>query len=172
MTAHVISHHGVHRKRAFALAWRRFGVFSLAVAAVAVGTWLAPRLVETPLAVVKTPAPTIEAEPPKGEVGASALKPLEFNPMAPLPRAAPQRQRPRTAAAVPLDAETGVGDDYEVLSAAELDGISQARAEDGASQFAPAPQAATTAAEELAGARESVNVEDQSGQSRRRTRRR
>jgi len=121
MTATVISHPRPRRKRgsAWGSALRRLGALVLTVAvlgAVAVFTPHAP----APQPRVAAPTPTIEA-------AASVVDEVDVAldlAGAPLPV---QRSR-RVRSGVPLNAAAvAVADGYEILSAAELDAISQAR---------------------------------------------
>jgi len=125
MTAHVISHRRPRGKRgnAWAYAGRRFGALVLTLAALTTASWLAPMMrkpAEPPLLpeLVETRAadPAPEAALFEVDIALDLLGP-------PPP---PRRQR-RQERGVPLDAAANnVPDGYEILSAAELDAISQA----------------------------------------------
>ncbi|MGD9981480.1 MAG: hypothetical protein AB7H66_07840 [Hyphomonadaceae bacterium] len=126
MSANVISHPTARRKRARASVWtmRRIGVLVVAAAAVAVASWLAPDLNRS-----TTPppaaAPQIALPQPPPARPELANADLAGGVAGPAPR-----QRTRTAPRrndVPLDAAGGEPVGYEILSAAELANISQAR---------------------------------------------
>jgi len=129
MTPDVISHRRARRKRAAAWAWaaRRFGALAVTLAALATATWLAPYFAPPAQenAVLAPPAPA------RLPVGAAAYG--EKAPAALAEIAKPNQQIPVRAAArrprpIPLDADVTPRDDgFEILSAAELAAISQAR---------------------------------------------
>lgn len=126
MTANVIQHRKPRRKRAGAWAWttRHFGLLAVALIAVFAASWLAPDMDP------RAPAPAA-APRPLPPVASAPVDPatIEIDIRADL--AAPTRTRARPVArhtGVPLNAsDTLRTDDFEILSAAELDGISQAR---------------------------------------------
>src|SRR5262245_16901290 len=114
MTATVFSHPGTHRKHGRAWVYAAGALAALAFAALAAVSWLTPQF---------TPAPP--AAPP------AALKlrlqdiDVALDLVAPAPPVEPRRvRRPRVRAPVQAAA---VSEGFEVLSAAELDAISQAR---------------------------------------------
>jgi len=124
MTAGVISDKRPSRKRALARGWTmgRFIAVALAFAALIAVIWVAPYLRPSPL---KYPEP---AEVPSAATFPELPLPVATEAPAPAP------QQPRTTrrrdTGIPLDATPApVGEDYEVLSASELAGISQARDE-------------------------------------------
>lgn len=123
MTEHVISHRRARRKRASAWGWaaRRLGALAVTIGALVTATWLAP-LVNAP--EPKLAAPTPRPEPPPVVVKWTGVI-KDF--AAAAPAAAPPRPV-RRAVGVPLDAAAdAVTDGFEVLNAAELAAISQAR---------------------------------------------
>jgi hypothetical protein len=127
MAGHVISHRKPRRKRGGAWGWaaRRLGAFMITVAALVFASWLSAR-VERPLPPAPAGLERLEAVAPAPVLPAAAETP-ELDAAAELPARAPQR-RPRRARGIPLNAAAEApADGYEVLSAAELDGISQAR---------------------------------------------
>jgi hypothetical protein len=127
MAEHVISHRTPRRKRgqrSFML--RRFGALAVTVAALAIASWLAPyyyRPAPTPpvVEVAEAPAPPPKLPPPP-DITKTVLA-ADAGP------SVAEGARPRRARrGVPLDAHTGdAGEDFEILSAGELDAISQAR---------------------------------------------
>jgi hypothetical protein len=127
MAEHVISHRKPRRKRAgwWSFAFRRFGALAVTIAALATATWLAPyyyRPAPAPPAVevAEAPAPSPKLPPPLD---------VTKNILADARLSVAERPRPRRARrGVPLDAHAGdAGEDFEILSAGELEAISQAR---------------------------------------------
>lgn len=126
MTRHVISHRKPRRKRggAWGFVLRRFGMLSVTVAALGAASWIAPYVYRPP------PPPPVEVAeipslPPKLPPPAEAIKTVARAGAAPVIQA--QRAR-RTQRGVPLDARTReASEDFEILTAAELEAISQAR---------------------------------------------
>lgn len=129
MARDVISHRTPRRKRG---SWRgyiarRLGALAVTVAALAAANWFTPLLRTSSIdpypapRIVAAPAPASEPEPILLEADVS----LDLAG----PPAAVTRPRPRrTARGVPLNASAHPHDSgYEILSAAELDAISQAR---------------------------------------------
>ncbi len=129
MAGHVISHRQPRRKRVARagagrmLVRRRFGALAITVAALGAASWLAPYLYRSP-----APPAADFAEAP------ALAKPPPAAPTKVVRRAAPEvtparAHRPRRARpGVPLDARPErPTEDFEILSAAELDAISQAR---------------------------------------------
>jgi len=125
MSGSVISHHEQRRKRAHAQAWtaRRIGVLIVAAAAIMAASWLTPELNRpaappSPPQIAMPALPTVPAELVTVDAAADLLG-------APAPR--PTRAAPRRTG-IPLNADASLrSDGYEILSAAELDAISQAR---------------------------------------------
>lgn len=120
MAESVISHHKPRRKRASAWVWtaRRVLAFALTLAAIAAATWVVPYLQPATPRFPDTQAPPVLAAPELPEPVA-IIEPLAGPPPAVRPQA---RHR-----GIPLNADAaGPGEDFEVLSASELDRISQA----------------------------------------------
>jgi hypothetical protein len=126
MTEHVISHRRPRRKRpnAWAQATRRLGMLIVTLIALAVATWIAPYVYRPELPALKAPTRSSQAPPQLAPAsGLEAAAPSE-----PAAMMTQNRRAAHTRSSVPLDANPGsAGEDYEVLSAAELDAISQAR---------------------------------------------
>ena len=124
MTSHVISHQAPRRKRgrAWGKALRRFGAFIIAVMTLTLVAWLAQRA-----PAVNNAAP---AAPPRADVVLPAAAPLvpetDQSAAAPAPRPRSIR-RVRADSVAPTASVHSQPGGFEVLSAAELDGISQAR---------------------------------------------
>jgi hypothetical protein len=124
MAEHVISHRKPRRKRRgwWSFTLRRFGALRVTLAALITASWLAPRFYRpepAPPQVAIAPAPA--SRPPSIEARQSILVAETDPSIAPAPR--PRRAR----RGVPLDAHPGAqGEDFEILSAGELDAISQA----------------------------------------------
>ena len=120
MSANVISHQEPRRKRA--------GVTIVALAGVIAASWLAIMLQHPTRAAKPTSAPAARFVQPQPEAPAAAHIEAEA---ADLARPPPRRTAVRTAqrpSGIPLDASGAVDPaGYEILSAGELDGISQAR---------------------------------------------
>jgi hypothetical protein len=121
MTAGVISHRGAPRKRAPSRGWtaRRLLAVALTLIALAAIIWVAPYL---------RPAATKGADPilPPQPVIVAPELPLPTTAEAP---AGPARRAraPQRASGIPLDGRpANPGEDFEVLTASELDAISQA----------------------------------------------
>ncbi|MGQ0531571.1 MAG: hypothetical protein ACT4OF_02635 [Caulobacteraceae bacterium] len=122
MSSHDKSHRTPRRKRT----WRaqRMAMLVVAVIGVIAASWLAPELNRpAPVAPATAPVPITQPVPPplpalaSVEVAADLAAP-------PAPRA---RRTSRRRGGVPLDAAgANEADGYEILGAAELDGISQA----------------------------------------------
>jgi hypothetical protein len=124
MSVHVISHQGPHRKRGFGP--ERFGALAVAMAALSAASWIAPYLNRS------APPPPPESTAvltPKTPPAAETVKTIATT-QAPAPPAMEARRPPPRHRGVPLDARPeDAAEDFEVLSAAELDAISQARSE-------------------------------------------
>jgi hypothetical protein len=126
MAEHVISHQRPRRKRrrAQALAARRFLALAVTMAALIAASWLAPYFYGAPL-VSQTPQLSwVEAlPPPKFPAEIKLAAKAEPPPVM-------QARPPRRGRAIPLDAlAKGMDDGFEVLTAPELAAISQARDE-------------------------------------------
>lgn len=125
MAADVISHRGANRKQAPARGWtmRRIMAVALTLAAMVAVAWVAPYLRPSATKIV---AP--QQQPPFAIAPEPALPfPVAAEAPAPVARARPQRPR-RTG--IPLDVQgASPGEDFEILTASELDAISQARGE-------------------------------------------
>ncbi|MEZ6024025.1 MAG: hypothetical protein R3C16_11570 [Hyphomonadaceae bacterium] len=123
MTAHVISHHepaGKRRRRAWLTITRHAGALAVVLCALAIASWVLIRLWQDVLA--PAPPPAVPA-PPAPQIIDLAIEP-------PVIEATPDAARPaRRNRGVPLNVEPEAvePDGYEVLSAAELDAISQER---------------------------------------------
>lgn len=124
MAADVYSQRGAQSKRAPVRGWtaRRLVAVALTVAAMAAVAWVAPYLRPTATKIASPPEqPPFAAAPPALPFPAAAET------SAPVARARPQRPR---LTGIPLDAQgANLGEDFEVLSASELDAISQAGGE-------------------------------------------
>ncbi len=130
MSADVISHQEPRGKRDGAGSWtvQRVAVLLVAVAGVIAASWLALSLEQSATAPeqVTVQAPRDEQPAPLA-VETTQLDVASDLVGAPLART-PARAAPRRRTGVPLDAGAAVEPaGYEILSAAELDGISQAR---------------------------------------------
>ncbi|MBL8545562.1 MAG: hypothetical protein JNL81_03815 [Hyphomonadaceae bacterium] len=129
MTATVIQHTRPRRKRAGAWSWtaRHFGLLAVAIIAVFAASWLAPEVAQAPTPAATTPR-TQQTSP---NLPSTLSEPTAADANAAIDLVRAQRARPRALPrnpGVPLDAvATFRADEYEILSAAELDGISQAR---------------------------------------------
>jgi len=114
MTAHVIYHHSPARKR-----WEQLAAILVTLAALVFASWLVLRVREV---LAPPPLPAAPISEHTLTIEAPVLAPEEAAPVAsaPAPRARARRS-------VPLDVAPQVAepDGYEVLSAAELDAISQ-----------------------------------------------
>jgi hypothetical protein len=128
MSAAVIQHTRPRRKRGNARSWTARHILLLVVVILGIITasWLAPDL-SSPPAPAPVGAPSQTAAPILPPVTPDATTVDIAADLAGRPLA-PQRAR-QTArqTGIPLDAAVTPRDDYEILSAAELDGISQAR---------------------------------------------
>ena len=125
MATHVISHRKPRRKRGgwWGYVFRRFGALAVTVAALATATWLAPHITRR----APPPLPSKVAEQRTGPVLPPPAGTTEVTLLIIAGETQPALPR-RTRRGVPLDAHPGdAGEDFEVLSAGELDAISQAR---------------------------------------------
>lgn len=126
MAANAISHHTPRRKRWGPYIARRLLALGITVTALGAASWLAPML-----RAPEEPAPPLperietRAEAPALEpVFTEANVTLDLTPA----RAAAPRARGRRLNGIPLNAAAeAVSEGYEILSATELDAISQAR---------------------------------------------
>jgi hypothetical protein len=128
MIANVIQHTKPRRKRGNAWSWtmRHFVLLAVVVLGIITASSLAPDLsAPRPIAPATTPQriaqpilPPITPDLMAVDVSADLAGP-------PLPVQRARQTARRTG--VPLDAHVTPSDNYEILSAAELDGISQAR---------------------------------------------
>ena len=126
MTEHVISHHRPRGKRgsAWGHAARALGALILTAAALLVANWLAPLVHHSDL--TKTSAVPVEAQPP-APPPVTALEDVNVAVDLAEHRHPARRAHPAPTG-IPLDASARLASDgFEVLSAAELDAISQAR---------------------------------------------
>ncbi len=125
MSAHVIQHTKPRRKRAHARSWtaRHLVLLAVVVAAIIAASWFAPEIA-APAAPVA--APQMAAAPQPSATPELPLIDIAADLAGPAPAPARARQTARRTG-VPLNAAVAPSDDYEILSAAELDGISQAR---------------------------------------------
>lgn len=127
MTANVIQHTKPRRKRGSAWSWtlRHALLLVVVIAGIIAASWLAPEMSAPPSATAPPAAPVqavtpppVLPTPPVVDVAADRA-----GPPAPVQR---QRASARQTG-IPLNAAVTPTDDYEILSAAELEGISQAR---------------------------------------------
>jgi hypothetical protein len=125
MSGSVISHREQRRKRGGASDWtaRRIAVLVIAAAAIMAASWLAPELNRPE---TKTPLPQ-RAQPMPPLAPAELSTPVDAAiDLAVPPPPRPERTRPRRTG-VPLNANADIEPaGYEILSAGELAGISQA----------------------------------------------
>lgn len=121
MFADVIQHTNLGRKRADAWAWAAL-VLAAALTALLAARQFAPTPVSPSAPVTRSQPAAVQTAPaasrPPAETGPSAIAPAQ---------SARRRQPERRRTGVPLDAAAAPAADYEILSAAELDSISQAR---------------------------------------------
>lgn len=127
MTEHVISHRRPRRKRpgVWASLTRRLGMLIVTLLALAIATWIAPYVYRPEPPALKSPQRESYAVPSAPPSASPAIP--EAAEIA-RPVVASRARAPHARTSVPLDANPGAhAEDYEVLSAAELDAISQAR---------------------------------------------
>ena len=125
MSASVISDRRLRRKRGSAWGWfgRRFGALAVTLAALGTVSWLSPILGGAPLRKHPPAPPVAQFAPPR--LTAIAAKAADTGADATAPQAQPPRHRRHS---VSLNAaHSAHGDGFEVLNAAELEAISQAR---------------------------------------------
>lgn len=128
----VIQHQRSRRKRPPARAWaaRRLGALAVILAGLAVATWLSLDLLSAPARVATEKT---AGAPPAADLARATPQPpaiAEVNVALDLlgPPPAPRRRTQPEPAGVPLDAAIERrSDDFEILNAAELASISQAR---------------------------------------------
>jgi len=129
MGAHVIQHTRPRRKRGAAWSWaaRHIVLLGVVVTGIIAASWLAPDHIAPPATAPAT-TPQLHASPAPAPTPSELLEADIAADLAGPPQAAPRRVRQTTArTGIPLDAAVTASDDYEILSAAELDDISQAR---------------------------------------------
>jgi hypothetical protein len=124
MTANVIQHTKPRRKRGNAWSWtlRHALLLVVVIAGIIAASWLAPNM-SPPSA---TAPPPLQTAAPPSAVPSPAIVDVTADlagPPAPVQRV----RQPARRTGVPLNAAVTPTDDYEILSAAELEGISQAR---------------------------------------------
>lgn len=126
MGAHVIQHTEPRRKRANAWSWttRHVLLLGVVIIAIIVASSLAPELSAPSRPAQSGAASSVTAAPaPAPPNGIEAEVAAEFA----QPRPVARRREPARQTGIPLDAAVTPADEYEILSAAELDAISQAR---------------------------------------------
>jgi len=128
MSKNVISHQDAHgkRERARSRPIRRIGAIVVTVLGILAASWLAPEAARRPAA--SAPEPIRIVSQPTTPVARPEAAPVDISAdlAGPPPRRA-VRTSPRNNG-VPLNAAGALRtDDFEILSAAELDGISQAQ---------------------------------------------
>lgn len=125
MSAHVIQHTEPRRKRAHARSWtaRHLVLLVIVIAAIIAASRLAPEIVAPP---APSAAPQMATAPQAPATPEAPLIDIAADLAGPAPTPVRIRQTARHTG-VPLNAAVAPIDDYEILSAAELDGISQAR---------------------------------------------
>lgn len=125
MSADVIQHTKPRRKRAHARSWtaRHLVLLAVVVAAIIAASWLAPEIARPPAPVT---SPRVIAAPQPPVAPAATVVDMTADLAGPPPAPVRARQTTRQTG-IPLNGAVTPSDDYEILSAAELDGISQAR---------------------------------------------
>ncbi|MEQ1489617.1 MAG: hypothetical protein ABL932_03615 [Terricaulis sp.] len=125
MSAHVIQHTRPRRKHVHARSWtaRHLVLLIVIITAIIAASWLAPEIAAPP---APTTAPQMAPAPQASATPETPLIDIAADLAGPAPSPVRVRQTVRHTG-VPLDAAVTAPDDYEILSAAELDGISQAR---------------------------------------------
>lgn len=128
MSANVIQHRAPRRKRGSAWSWttRHVVLLAVVVAGIIAASWLAPNVAAPPPIAPATPAHQTAA--PTAPVAAPDLAAVDLSADLSGPPAPARRSR-QTASrmGIPLNAAAMPAADYEILSAAELEGISQSR---------------------------------------------
>jgi len=124
MSVNVIQHTKPRRKRGSAWSWtaRHIVLLVVVIAGIIAASWLAPNM-SPPSAT--TPPPPQTAAPPS-DVPSPAIVDVTVDLAGP-PAPVQRLRQPAARTGVPLNAAVTPADDYEILSAAELEGISQAR---------------------------------------------
>ncbi|MBX3430696.1 MAG: hypothetical protein KF779_14025 [Hyphomonadaceae bacterium] len=125
MSANVIQHPTPRRKRGRARSWtlRHFVLLGVVITGIIAASWLAPDMAPQP--VLHTPNQRVAAPPLPSITPDAAIVEIAADLAGPQP--APVRRRAVQDAGIPLNAAVTQPDEYEILSAAELDAISQAR---------------------------------------------
>lgn len=126
MSVNVIQHTKPRRKRGSAWSWtaRHIVLLVVVIAGIIAASWLAPNM--SPPSATAPTAPPVQTAAPPTALPRPAIVDVAADlagPPAPVQRA----RQPARRTGVPLDAAVAPTDDYEILSAAELEGISQAR---------------------------------------------
>jgi hypothetical protein len=127
MTANVIQHTRPRRKRGNAWSWtaRHFVLLAVVLIGIVAASWLAPEI-----AAPRRPTPaSVPQQSAAPALPSTTAAPLAVDVAADLAGPPPVQRLRQTArhTGIPLDATVAPSDNYEILSAAELDGISQAR---------------------------------------------
>lgn len=128
MSVDVIQHTTLHRKRGSAWSWttRRIVVLIVVISGIIAASWLAPKLAAS--SRIEPAAPAQQMAAPAAPAATPNLTAVDVaaDRAGPPVRAWRSQQSPgRTG--IPLDAAVTPAADYEILSAAELEDISQAR---------------------------------------------
>jgi pyruvate/2-oxoglutarate dehydrogenase complex dihydrolipoamide acyltransferase (E2) component len=129
MSANVIQHTRPRRKRAHARSsWtaRHLVLLVVVIGAIIAASWLAPDMVAAP-APAPASAPQHTAAPVFPPVAPDVAVIDAAADLAGPPIASRRVRQSARQTGIPLNAAVPPRDDYEILSAAELDGISQAR---------------------------------------------
>lgn len=128
MGAHVIQHTEPRRKRAKAWPWttRHVLLLGVVIIAIIVASSLAPEL-RAPARPAQTgAASSVPVAPAPALITPNSIE-VEVAADLAHPRPVARRREPAHQTGIPLDAAVTPADEYEILSAAELDAISQAR---------------------------------------------
>ncbi|MGE0530099.1 MAG: hypothetical protein AB7G40_01345 [Hyphomonadaceae bacterium] len=126
MTANVIQHTKPRRKRGSAWSWtaRHIVLLVVVIAGIIAASWLAPNM--SPPSATAPPAPPVQTAAPPTALPSPAIVDVTVDLAGP-PAPVQRLRQPARRTGVPLNAAVTPADDYEILSAAELEGISQAR---------------------------------------------
>lgn len=124
MSVNVIQHTKPRRKRGSAWSWtaRHIVLLVVVIAGIIAASWLAPNM--SPPSATAPPPPQTAAPP--SDVPSPAIVDVTAD-LARPPAPVQRLHQPAARTGVPLNAAVTPADDYEILSAAELEGISQAR---------------------------------------------